>query len=87
MSDTTRAQTELEQILTEIGRLDQQLAKLRERAAKVADYLEIAREYEGNPRAGYPETEPRRRRSRRKRSTSSNGENIIELPPAKGDPR
>ena len=51
MSRTGRAQNELEQELLEIGRIEQRLCWLRERATKLSHYIEIARDYAVRPRA------------------------------------
>lgn len=51
MSRTGRAQNELEQVLLEIGRIEQRLCWLRERATKLSHYIEIARDYAVRPRA------------------------------------
>jgi hypothetical protein len=96
MSQISRAQNELERVLLEIGRLEAQLASLRDRASKLAHYLEIARGYAGDSRAGFvedgapSELRPRsggKTRARRVKKKPREEASIIELRRNTPDPK
>jgi hypothetical protein len=72
-----KAQSALEEVLLQIAELEHRLIVLRERAAKLAHYVEIATEYESEISADNP---PRRkRRGSRSRAEPKSG-TVIELP-------